>query len=399
MAIDMRAVIAGLASGANTLGANLNKRKEREEVEADRVKAEQRAEDRAMRMLLAKPHEDPTQIVTGEDAEGPGIFLVNKKTGTKKRIPDEAMAALTGAAPTTPPPSLLRKPGDAMPSAAPATPAAPPVAPTASAGDEMETHGFTGDPYMTPPPTARRLGGTLRPLPPKVTPPTQPHRTPRSIMVDGKPVEAMVDPAGKFYNQDGTPITGTVAPYTPEKPLALITGVGAGGKQIRVVDKPGVEVPNPTSSGAATFKKAIAENRARMKDIDAALVEYDKHPEATGGLLRDVADVVPITATAITKYDQNKHPELVPAQAAIANIGSLVIHDRSGAAVTISEFPRLAPFIPAKGDKPEVVRAKLKSLRQQIERLNAEMEGPETASGSADPEFDALLNKYRKPPT
>jgi hypothetical protein len=52
----------------------------------------------------------------------------------------------------------------------------------------------------------------------------------------------------------------------------------------------------------------------------------------------------------------------VEARAAIAELGSLIIHDRSGAAVTAAEFPRLAPFIPTEKDEPATVRKKLNSF-------------------------------------
>lgn len=383
MSIDMRAVIAGLASGANILGSNLNRRKERREANEDREEAEQRAEDRAMRMLLAKPTKEDTQVVTGADENGPGIFLVDKQTGTKKRITDEAMAAITGSPVAVPPRQpLLRKEGDTMPPVASATPVP----------EDPESHGTSGDPMLPPgfpPPVApKKLG--LQPVPKVEKPPTEPRRMPRSVMVDGKPMEVTMDGVGNAYDLSGKKVVGKITPYVAPKEPELVTAVGPDGKPVRAIDRPGVEVPGPANSGAAQFKRAVAENRARLADIDAALAEYNKHPESTGGVLRDLADVVPLTATAITKYDQNKNPSVVPAQAALANIGSLVIHDRSGAAVTVSEYPRLAPFIPAKGDKPEVVRAKLKSLRQQIERLNKEMEGTPDAKPSGDP----ILAKY-----
>lgn len=52
-------------------------------------------------------------------------------------------------------------------------------------------------------------------------------------------------------------------------------------------------------------------------------------------------------------------PKGVDARAAIADLGSLVIHDRSGAAVTAAEFPRLRPFIPAATDDAATVKKKL----------------------------------------
>jgi len=43
----------------------------------------------------------------------------------------------------------------------------------------------------------------------------------------------------------------------------------------------------------------------------------------------------------------------------MSSIGSLILHDRSGAAVTASETPRLRPFIPSASDSPEVAKKKL----------------------------------------
>jgi hypothetical protein len=58
-------------------------------------------------------------------------------------------------------------------------------------------------------------------------------------------------------------------------------------------------------------------------------------------------------------------PEGVRLRAMIADIGSMKIHDRSGAAVTASEFPRLRPFIPSPTDSPETIRKKLEQFRDQ----------------------------------
>lgn len=57
-------------------------------------------------------------------------------------------------------------------------------------------------------------------------------------------------------------------------------------------------------------------------------------------------------------------PKGVDTRAAVADLGSLVIHDRSGAAVTASEFPRLAPFIPTATDDPATARKKLAQFVQ-----------------------------------
>ena len=62
-------------------------------------------------------------------------------------------------------------------------------------------------------------------------------------------------------------------------------------------------------------------------------------------------------------------PEGVDTRAAIADLGSLVIHDRSGAAVTAAEFPRLAPFIPAATDDAETVKKKLGQFTKNYQAI------------------------------
>jgi hypothetical protein len=62
-------------------------------------------------------------------------------------------------------------------------------------------------------------------------------------------------------------------------------------------------------------------------------------------------------------------PAGVDTRAAIADLGSLVIHDRSGAAVTAAEFPRLAPFIPTEKDEPATVKKKLRMFVQNYRAI------------------------------
>lgn len=59
-------------------------------------------------------------------------------------------------------------------------------------------------------------------------------------------------------------------------------------------------------------------------------------------------------------------PKGVDARAAVADIGSLKIHDRSGAAVTVSESPRLMPFVPTATDDNATVLKKLRRLQAEV---------------------------------
>lgn len=66
-------------------------------------------------------------------------------------------------------------------------------------------------------------------------------------------------------------------------------------------------------------------------------------------------------------------PQGIDARAGVADIGSLKLHDRSGAAVTASESPRLMPFIPLATDSNATALKKLKRLKQEVESESAAM--------------------------
>jgi hypothetical protein len=109
----------------------------------------------------------------------------------------------------------------------------------------------------------------------------------------------------------------------------------------------------------AAVGKGVVENRSTLSRIDRALQAVDSNPDAFGPANWLGGDMV----------RQYTDPEGVPARAIVANIGSQVIHDRSGAAVTVSEFPRLQPFIPTATDSPQTVKRKLAALKAEIESI------------------------------
>lgn len=154
----------------------------------------------------------------------------------------------------------------------------------------------------------------------------------------------------------------------------------------------GQAAPQRSAVGSATLKKAIAGNQTQVTVIDDALAELEKHPNAVG-LLRKLGDTV----------NQRLDPDGVNARASLANISSLVIHDRSGAAVTAAEFPRLAPFVPLVSDNAETVRKKLTKLKGAIAAetslLEQQLGGGAPAAGlpTAGPpaaKRDPILDKY-----
>jgi hypothetical protein len=113
------------------------------------------------------------------------------------------------------------------------------------------------------------------------------------------------------------------------------------------------------------IQKGMTENVVALRKIEDAAAALSKTPEATGAGVGAVNSVAP---NAVTNF---MFPEGVNARALISDIGSLKIHDRSGAAVSVSEFPRLAPFIPTVGDSGPVLKDKLANFqREYINALN-----------------------------
>lgn len=161
--------------------------------------------------------------------------------------------------------------------------------------------------------------------------------------VSGKIPTPPRDPVPHF---SVTPITlpdGTVHVARVNTLTGEVSDTGQMGKQV---------APKQLS---ASQQKAIATNVTSVSTIDKALKNLKTHPDATG-LTRGRSDYA----------DQFLDPEGVDTRALIANVGSQIVHDRSGAAVTVSEYPRLAPFIPSVHDRPEAIKKKLKLLREAI---------------------------------
>ena len=95
---------------------------------------------------------------------------------------------------------------------------------------------------------------------------------------------------------------------------------------------------------------AIGTNDMSIKRIQEALDLLKKYPDAIG-----FKNLLP--GQALDRAD----PKGVAARSAIGDIGSLVIHDRSGAAVSQSEMQRLG-FIPTPTDRADNAKTKLEAM-------------------------------------
>lgn len=169
-------------------------------------------------------------------------------------------------------------------------------------------------------------------------------------------------------NAQGTPITGP-AGQTYTRPL------------------------NPIPASANT---AIVTNQQGLAKINDALNLLDG--KDVGKLTGDKEAVGwkgYLPQAALNRADPNG----IDARAMIADLGSLIIHDRSGAAVTAAESPRLMPFIPLITDSRETAVKKLQRFKQLYE---AEQQGLQDiyskANGYKQPSFASNpQNDKRKP--
>lgn len=128
----------------------------------------------------------------------------------------------------------------------------------------------------------------------------------------------------------------------------------------------------------ASASKALLENSTNLRRAQEALTliegkkvgDIQGDPEATGW-----------KGFAPNGLLNRMDPAGVPTRAAIADLGSLVIHDRSGAAVTAAEFPRLAPFIPQATDDAKTVKDKLRKFVRNYQDIVGESVDFYRASG------------------
>ena len=169
--------------------------------------------------------------------------------------------------------------------------------------------------------------------------------------IEGPPQQAAPNTFLQSENPDGT--------------LGYTVVQGRGNVTPKALD---IRRPDPASGDRTTaaVRKQVSSNRTQIRAIDETLAELERHPSAIG-LHRGV----PVIGDDV---NQRVDPEGVLARAGIANVGSLKIHDRTGAVMSAREQPRLVPFIPGIRDTPEAARTKLLALRRWMEQETVELE-------------------------
>jgi hypothetical protein len=186
-----------------------------------------------------------------------------------------------------------------------------------------------------------------------------------------------IGPAGRKYVSDfqsafdgapqpllrAAPKTG-YRPATPEEKAQYGVGADVAAQmgpegQFQVISGTGIA----NKRAPAAVQSGYVANRKSISQIDAAIAAIKANPNAFG-----------LKNTFGDQVNQRLDPGGVGPRAAVANIGSMVIHDRSGAAVTMSEQPRLMPFVPRVTDTAEAAIKKLQLLKEQYAATNAEID-------------------------
>lgn len=170
--------------------------------------------------------------------------------------------------------------------------------------------------------------------------------------------------AGATMVSMGAPVAVTMPDGSP----AMVQPGNRPGVAPQILRDPSTGQPLGPRAEAAkpipdTAVRGMVENRAALTKIDKALGLVQQYPGAFGAQ-NYLGDTV----------QQRAHPQGVEARAVVADIGSLKIHDRSGAAVTVGEIARLKPFIPNATDTPQTIARKLQQFRAEYAQTLADMQ-------------------------
>jgi hypothetical protein len=165
-----------------------------------------------------------------------------------------------------------------------------------------------------------------------------------------RPSESNKPPSGYRYDENGN--------------LVAIPG---GPGDVKVIEEAAKARRNSElKPPPAPVSKALLENNQNLRKARDALTLIQG---GKVGALQGDPNATGLKGFAPDFVLQRMDPAGIDTRAAIADLGSMIIHDRSGAAVTASEYPRLVPFIPRDKDEPPVVEKKLQRFVQEYEAI------------------------------
>lgn len=189
------------------------------------------------------------------------------------------------------------------------------------------------------------------------------------------PADPAMREAAKAKLAAAAPVGATAAPPAPKAAPSL-----PGPRADRVRDVP------------APMVNAMSTNAQSIRQIDKALAALKEYPQGVGA---DIGAYNLLPGPALDKID----PKGTTLRALVADIGSLKIHDRSGAAVTAAEFPRLKPFVPNIWDDDKTVAKKLAQFRSAYMEILADQYGAygPAAGHKANQRIEDVLNGTAAP--
>lgn len=177
---------------------------------------------------------------------------------------------------------------------------------------------------------------------------------PRAPVMGSPEWLAAQEKLAKIRAQNARPRQGPTPHYSPVQTEGGVGKMNSLTGEIEpVMDATGQQVQPKTEGG---IKQKVATNRITMSAIDDAIAQIQKHPTAIGARRLLLPDMV----------SQRTDPEGVLARAAISDVGSLKIHERTGAAMSPKEWKRLSGFIPTENDDSETAIKKLQRMKEII---------------------------------
>lgn len=192
----------------------------------------------------------------------------------------------------------------------------------------------------------------------------KPTLTPQTL---GGSVQILSTPAygGQSSVVPGSQQQVTITPGQAEANRLAEQRIAQGDRRIEIAEQRMADAAGPKPLALKQVpvhaQKAILGAATSVKKIDDAIKALEASTDATGykGYLPNV-------------ILNRAYPQGTEARAGLADVGSLLIHDRSGAAVTVSETPRLLPFVPQITDDKSTALKKLKRLKQiQLDEAEA----------------------------
>jgi hypothetical protein len=134
----------------------------------------------------------------------------------------------------------------------------------------------------------------------------------------------------------------------------------------------------------ASVTQALIENDNALSKIDEAIQLLGAHPDAVG-----LKNAVPGMVTYRNRRAAaTGNTDDIRTRAIVGDVGSLKIHDRTGAAMSPKEWERLKAFIPTATDDHTTAITKLQQLRTEVAREHAGLQaayGARAGTGASAP--------------